>query len=278
MEIKGISGQYQGQIIPVNGSIVFGRDPQCCSLLYPVGTDGVSRIHCRLTLEGGKYTLTDLGSSYGTFVNGTKLQPNVPVLLNNGDTFCLGNPGNSFSVSNSVIPETSAPIMPKIQSIQQPQQISPVPEKSTNSKASSEVNKPDNSIIVECNPHWMNSIAAVIVGLIFLLLGFAVHPILLLGSVGIFIYVAIVLRSTRLYLTHDNVVGKLGILNTQEMMSPIRKVQDISISQNIWGKVFGFADITISTAGGSGSEYVFRGMSNYNKFKSEFLRLSAQYD
>ena len=40
-----------------------------CHVRLPVSS--VSRTHATLTLEGGKVTVVDLGSSYGTFVNGT---------------------------------------------------------------------------------------------------------------------------------------------------------------------------------------------------------------
>ena len=71
------------------------------------------------------------------------------------------------------------------------------------------------------------------------------------------------------------VVGKTGIFNTTELTSPLRNVQDIGIKQSALGKIFGYADITVSTAGHSGAEYVFKTMNNAKRFKNEFIRLSV---
>src|SRR4030067_769191 len=48
----------------------------------------VSRRHARLTFQGGKYVLEDLGSTNGTFVNGQRLAG--PVVLKPGDVVSLG--------------------------------------------------------------------------------------------------------------------------------------------------------------------------------------------
>ena len=48
----------------------------------------VSRVHCRLTLDGGgKLEIEDLGSTNGTFVNGHKVGKTV---LSDGDKLTIG--------------------------------------------------------------------------------------------------------------------------------------------------------------------------------------------
>ena len=51
---------------------------------------GVSRKHCKITLAGNQYFAEDLGSSNGTWVGTTRLQPNVRAALNNGDQMRAG--------------------------------------------------------------------------------------------------------------------------------------------------------------------------------------------
>ena len=60
----------------------------------------ISRRHARLDLKGEKYTLSDLGSVNGTSVNGTRLTPNEPHPLKNGDLieFGRGVMGLTFNV------------------------------------------------------------------------------------------------------------------------------------------------------------------------------------
>jgi pSer/pThr/pTyr-binding forkhead associated (FHA) protein len=51
---------------------------------------GVSRRHASLALENNKLNLWDLGSSNGTFINGTRLTPHQPSPLRDGDEVRLG--------------------------------------------------------------------------------------------------------------------------------------------------------------------------------------------
>lgn len=51
----------------------------------------ISRVHCRIDRQGDKYTVTDLQSANGTFVNRVKLQPNRPYPIKNGDVIRLAN-------------------------------------------------------------------------------------------------------------------------------------------------------------------------------------------
>jgi len=51
---------------------------------------GVSRLHALLETRGHGLTLTDLGSTNGTLVNGVRLRPNSPKTLRDGDELRLG--------------------------------------------------------------------------------------------------------------------------------------------------------------------------------------------
>ncbi len=52
---------------------------------------GVSRLHAKINIKDADHvTVTDLGSTNGTWVNGAKATPHVPVLLHHGDVISLG--------------------------------------------------------------------------------------------------------------------------------------------------------------------------------------------
>lgn len=51
---------------------------------------GVSRHHARITVQDDHYLLLDVGSTNGTYVNGTALQYNAPAELKDGDTVAFG--------------------------------------------------------------------------------------------------------------------------------------------------------------------------------------------
>lgn len=55
--------------------------------------DVVSRTHAQIHLEGNNYLIEDKGSSNGTFLNNTKLEPLTPYPLNIGDKIDLGQGG-----------------------------------------------------------------------------------------------------------------------------------------------------------------------------------------
>lgn len=57
----------------------------------------ISRVHCRIDSCNGKYTITDLQSANGTYVNKVRLQPNQPQPIKNGDVIRLAN--SDFQVS-----------------------------------------------------------------------------------------------------------------------------------------------------------------------------------
>lgn len=64
---------------------IIGRDPSA-DIMVPASA--VSRRHCRIAFDGTQYTLEDLGSSNGTFVNGNRLTG--VHTLRSGDDIALG--------------------------------------------------------------------------------------------------------------------------------------------------------------------------------------------
>ena len=56
---------------PISGRHVVGRDSGCD---FTLASDAVSRRHARLELRDGRPTVTDLGSTNGTFINGKRVQ------------------------------------------------------------------------------------------------------------------------------------------------------------------------------------------------------------
>lgn len=98
-----MTGNYAGQSFDLlKGKVTIGRDPAFCNIVYEKSTPGISSRHCQLSYNPGEgcFVLTDLGSSYETFLgNGKKLAPNVPEKLYAGDTFFLCDPSNRFLVA-----------------------------------------------------------------------------------------------------------------------------------------------------------------------------------
>lgn len=97
--VQCLNGSLKGQIFRVGPEgLTLGRDAQC-SMRFPDGAQGISRQHCRLALQGGEVKITDLGSTYGTFLeDGRKLPPHYPHTVPMGSCFLLGGQGQKFRV------------------------------------------------------------------------------------------------------------------------------------------------------------------------------------
>ncbi len=53
--------------------------------------DKISRVHCKINRNGDRFTITDLHSANGTYVNHVRLQPDVAQPIKNGDLIRLAN-------------------------------------------------------------------------------------------------------------------------------------------------------------------------------------------
>lgn len=107
--------------------LIIGRDP-ACALRFDAETDLVSRRHAKITRAGGdpaEYTVADLGSRNGTFVNHQRIFS--AVALNCGDVIQLGPGGPEFEfdldprpvelvkatrLADSVVVSSSTPLPP----------------------------------------------------------------------------------------------------------------------------------------------------------------------
>src|SRR5438093_7495410 len=95
--------------------ITLGRDKSCQVVL---AQQAVSRSHARISRDGSLFFVEDLGSSYGTQINGQKLPKGEKHLLRNGDVIAIaqfdvtfdrvaaenkeGGPGNTQFVAKKV--------------------------------------------------------------------------------------------------------------------------------------------------------------------------------
>ncbi len=88
-----------GQILELSGRSEFtlGRVSEGQPILpdidlspYEAYAQGVSRLHSAIKINQQRVTVTDLGSSNGTRVNGQKIVPHVDYPVNHGDVIALG--------------------------------------------------------------------------------------------------------------------------------------------------------------------------------------------
>jgi hypothetical protein len=87
--LHGLTSGFRGirAGVPQHGVFLIGRDGETCQLKIDEVT--VSKQHASLELIGGRYFLTDLGSTNGTILNGAPLPRHQPAPVDNGDVIAL---------------------------------------------------------------------------------------------------------------------------------------------------------------------------------------------
>ncbi len=90
-------GEMAGKTVTLKKgeSVVIGRDPTRCKVIYPKNAAGVSSVHCTITFDGTQVLVADNASSYGTTVGGAKVEPGRPVVMHRGQEICFGSENNS---------------------------------------------------------------------------------------------------------------------------------------------------------------------------------------
>jgi pSer/pThr/pTyr-binding forkhead associated (FHA) protein/NADPH-dependent 2,4-dienoyl-CoA reductase/sulfur reductase-like enzyme len=98
VRVTVVAGQDVGLDFELTGSqMVAGRDPAEQIVLRD---DTVSRRHARFDRKGPAWTVTDLGSTNGSFVGGRRLEPNAETPLADGDRLRLGDVEMEVSVTS----------------------------------------------------------------------------------------------------------------------------------------------------------------------------------
>jgi predicted component of type VI protein secretion system len=111
------SGPTPGAAFTLEGDqLTIGRDS---ANEIVINDAEVSRRHARLTFQGGKYVLEDLGSTNGTFVNGQRLAG--PRVLKAGEVVSFGEKivlvfeATTFDAGATVISPRAAAAVPSVQ-------------------------------------------------------------------------------------------------------------------------------------------------------------------
>lgn len=95
-EMVCTSGILIGARFRISGDLLMGRDPKRCQVVFPMDTKGISAVHCKISFDGKQVKVTDQESTCGTYINGKKLPPCMPIQIHRGQTLALGSENNLF--------------------------------------------------------------------------------------------------------------------------------------------------------------------------------------
>lgn len=82
--LEGVGTPKKIDLLVSKQGFVIGKKAELVDGLIDF-SNAVSRVHCRINHNDGRNFITDLSSANGTFLNGKKLEPEKPTLLNEGD-------------------------------------------------------------------------------------------------------------------------------------------------------------------------------------------------
>ncbi len=90
LRLVAVNGPSRLEIAVTKDDFVIGKKPELCDGV--VGFNKmISRAHCKICQRDGQYTITDLQSANGTYVNRMRIQPGRPQPVKNGDMIRLAN-------------------------------------------------------------------------------------------------------------------------------------------------------------------------------------------
>lgn len=81
--------------------------------------------------------------------------------------------------------------------------------------------------------------------------------------------------TTKLGFTNKRVVGRVGFIKKQTLDTPLNKVNNVSISQGFFGKIFNWGTVGVSTSSGS---YNFPCISKPKDFKNKLMAQVDQFE
>jgi uncharacterized membrane protein YdbT with pleckstrin-like domain len=140
-------------------------------------------------------------------------------------------------------------------------------------------------IIFKVHPHWfyvaVPEFTLAILGIFFFPFAYALLPkwILILSVVAILFAMLIIFLDwicANYYLTNLRLIEERGIIGKRIMMAPLDKVQDITCKFGIFGRIFGFGDLEIESAGTYG-KIVFSFIANPRKRKEEINKAILEF-
>ena len=98
IRVQATDGVFAGHRYEIVSEVSFGRAPDN-AIVFPTDTKGVSSHHCVIIRSGDQLYIKDLGSTYGTALNGNTIPANQLVSAKVGDRFSLGSEDQAFIIT-----------------------------------------------------------------------------------------------------------------------------------------------------------------------------------
>lgn len=120
----------------------------------------------------------------------------------------------------------------------------------------------NEEVVLEAKVHWACLIIPIVFSFIIIGIPYLISRL-------------IAMKTTELSLSNKRLVGKYGLINTKQMDSPLNKINSVSVESGLFGKIFGYATITVNTAS---TIYNFRFIANAENVKHEIMEEMERFD
>lgn len=82
-------------------------------------------------------------------------------------------------------------------------------------------------------------------------------------------------KNIELGVTTKRIIGKIGVAETQALDAPLNKIQNVSVEQPFFGKIFNYGTVVVNTAAGV---FKFGAIRNADAFKRMIMSQIDQYE
>ncbi|MCX6284914.1 MAG: PH domain-containing protein [Bacteroidetes bacterium] len=139
--------------------------------------------------------------------------------------------------------------------------------------------KNSESVVLLVRPHWLTLalpslyiIVGVILGVLIGPYGYFIPLVLLC-----YLWYKIVQRNNNLWaVTNLRVIDEDGVFSHNSKESPLDKINNVTYSQSIWGRIFGYGDVQIQTAAEIGSTSYYT-IEKPKELKDTITQMQEEY-
>lgn len=90
LHLISMNASQRVEIAVTKDEFIIGKSPNTCDGVVSFNKY-IGRVHCKVNRVGGKYTITDLTSKNGTYLNSKRLPPEQPCPIRHGDIIRMAN-------------------------------------------------------------------------------------------------------------------------------------------------------------------------------------------
>ena len=110
------------------------------------------------------------------------------------------------------------------------------------------------------------------------MVGYIIWAVLLCWTIIYPIYAIIQiigLKHLELGFTNKRLMGKTGIIRTNQLDSPLNKVDSVNINHGFFGRIFGYGTIVVSS---TSSKFIFTHIKSPEIFRSKLMQQIETFD